>query len=102
VIFIIVGRRDGCRGPRFSHQRLFGPLLCLALGDFIEMPSEGVVQCFLRFVRDHSFTSGFKRIGNSEVKESVIVTANGDSPVVSHRIPPPKESMKCSWGIAAC
>ena len=75
----------------FSNCVLFGKLSCVAFGDFFEVASEVIVQCFFNLERGHSDYLLSKRLGRAKP-----ISTNSDSPRCFHRVPPPKESMKVS------
>ena len=73
----------------FSNFFLLGKLSCVAFGDFFEVASEVIMECFFNLERDHFDYLRSKRLGRAKP-----ISTNSDSPRCFHRVPPPKESMK--------
>lgn len=74
------------RGPRiwnnvhFRKFSLFSKLSRFAFGDFFEVPSEVIVQCFFRFERDDCDHLRLQEIGESAPISKVVSSTNSDSP----------------------
>jgi hypothetical protein len=55
--------------PHFRKFSLFGKLSCFSFGDFFEVPSEVIVQCFFRLDWDDFGHLRLQQIGESRANQ---------------------------------